>query len=419
MHKFAGRECSSGKVKQRSRARPAGPPVTDTRDQSTNLQRKVFQLLERGRRRDFAARAFDAFMIAVILVNVAATILGTSPAIAEAYGARLLLLDRVCVVIFVLEYVARLWTCVELPGTREVGDSQVWRRHYALTPMMLVDLASLLPFVLEVVFPGVAEIQLLRLVRFLKIARYTTALSSIGHVIAEVYRPLVACLVLFAALVIGVSAIMFALEGKLQPDQLGDMPSAMWWSVVFLTKLGQVSALPQTIAGKLFAVVFMLLGIGFIALPVGIIGRGFYDEIRRRDFVVTFAMVSRVPLFSSLDASTIAHLVSLLKARKFAAGNVIIHKGDAADTMFFIADGEVAISVNGGTRVLSEGDFFGEMALLSKGRRTATVTARRACDLLVLDRQDFESLISQSPELAKAVRDTADARMLDATNAET
>lgn len=388
--------------------------MADLLDPATNVRRRVFELLERGKRYDYASRAFDALMIVLILANVAATILCTSPAVAATHGHQLLIFDRICVAIFALEYAGRLWTSVELPGMREVGDMRRWRWRYALTPMMLVDLAAILPLVLELAFPAIAELALLRLVRFLKIARYTPALSSIGHVIAEVYRPLVACLVLFAALVIGVSAIMYALEGKLQPDQLGDMPSAMWWSVVFLTKLGQVSALPQTLAGKLFAVLFMLLGIGFIALPVGIIGRGFYDEIRRRDFVVTFAMVSRVPLFSTLDAATIAQLVSLLKARKIAAGNVIIHKGEAANAMFLIADGEVAISVNGRFRILQEGDFFGEMALLSKGLRTATVTARRACDLLVLDLQDFEGLMTRNPALAKAVRDTAEARRQDA-----
>ena len=392
--------------------------MTDRSDQAAKLRRRVFELLERGKRRDYASRAFDVVMIVLILANVLATIFATSPAVAAAHGGTILLVDRICVAIFALEYAGRLWTSVELPGMREVGDVRRWRWQYALTPMMLVDLAVLLPFVLELAIPGVADVTLLRLVQFLKIARYTPALSSIGRVIADVHRPLVACLVLFAALVMIVSAIMYVLEGALQPDQFGDMPRAMWWSVVFITKLGQVSALPQTLAGKLFAVLFMLLGIGFIALPVGIIGRGFYDEIRRRDFVVTFSMVSRVPLFSTLDAATIAKLVGMLKARKFAAGNVIIHKGDAADAMFFISDGEVEISVNERTRVLQDGDFFGEMALLSRGRRTATVTAHRACDLLVLDLQDFESLMSQSPALATAVRETAEARLRDANSAE-
>lgn len=380
------------------------------------MRRRVYELLERGKRHDYASRSFDAALIGLILANVVATILVTSPTITATYGRQLLFFDRICVAVFAVEYIARLWTAVELPGMQEAGDGRRWR--YALTPMMLVDLAALLPIVLEFAFPGIAEIVLFRLVRFLKIARYTPALSSIGRVIADVHRPLIACLVLFAALVMIVSAFMYVLEGALQPDQFGDMPRAMWWSVVFITKLGQVSALPQTLAGKLFAVLFMLLGIGFIALPVGIIGRGFYDEIRRRDFVVTFAMVARVPLFSTLDAATIAKLVSMLKARKFAAGNVVIQKDDAADAMFFITDGEVTITVNGHTRILQDGDFFGEMALLSRGRRTATVTARRACELLVLDVQDFESLMTQRPMLAKSVRETADARLQDAKTAQ-
>ena len=147
-------------------------------------------------------------------------------------------------------------------------------------------------------------------------------------------------------------------------------------------------------------------------------GVDFTTRFARRDFVVTFAMVARVPLFSTLDAATIAKLVSMLKARKFAAGNVVIQKDDAADAMFFITDGEVTITVNGHTRILQDGDFFGEMALLSRGRRTATVTARRACELLVLDVQDFESLMMQRPTLAKAVRETADARLRDAKTAQ-
>ena len=376
------------------------------------LRRRVFALLERGKRRDYASRGVDAAMIALILSNVVATILQTSPPFAALYGPQLVIFDRICVAVFALEYAARMWTAVELPAMHGTDNAGRWR--YALTPLMLIDLAALVPLALEWAFPSVSEIILLRLVRFLKIARYTPAMSSIGRVIAEVYRPLMACLVLFATLVLIVSASMYMLEGALQPQELGDMPRAMWWSVVFLTKLGQVGALPQTLAGKLLSVVFMLLGIGFIALPVGIIGRGFYDEIRRRDFVVTFAMVSRVPLFSMLDAATLAKLVSLLKARKFAAGNVIIHKGDPADAVYFIADGEVAIALEGRTRLLQDGDFFGEMALLSRGRRTATATARRSCDLLVLELRDFESLMAHNPVLAKVVRETAEARRKDA-----
>ena len=72
-----------------------------------------------------------------------------------------------------------------------------------------------------------------------------------------------------------------------------------------------------------------MLGIFCFALPVAIIGPGFYEEIRRRDFVVTFAMVAHVPLFARLDAASISDLVSILTARTVHTGTVIIRKGGA------------------------------------------------------------------------------------------
>jgi voltage-gated potassium channel len=382
------------------------------------IRRRAFEILERGRRRDLVSRAFDAVMVLLIVANVTATIIDTVPDIVRSYGRYLLVFDRICVLIFIAEYAARLWTAPEHPMFRHLVSRYPrlrLRLRFAAMPMMIIDLIGILPIFLELAFPTVTGLRLFRLVRFLKIARYSTALATIGHVIAGVRRPLVACVVLFTGLVIAAAAVMYGLEGKIQPDRLGDMPSAMWWAVVFLTKLGQTDVLPHTTLGKLFAVLFMLLGIGFIALPVGIIGRGFYDEIRRRDFVVTFGMVARVPLFSTLDANTIGQLVGLLKARKVAAGTVIMHKADEADAMYFIADGDVEISVNArNTRRLGDGDFFGEMALLSRGRRMATVTARRATDLLVLDAEDFDRLMEQNPALAQTVRKIAEARKIEA-----
>lgn len=377
-----------------------------------SIRRRTFGLLERGRRGDVYSRSLDALFIFLILADVLVTILQTKTSFVDVYGQNSQVLDRFCVVIFLCEYVARLWSAPEHPMFRGSKSAHP-RLRFALTPMMLIDLASLAAFVFEILFPATPEVRLFRLVRFLKIARYTPAITSIGHVLAEVRRPLLACLVLFGGLVISAATAMYLLEGKLQPRQLGDMPSAIWWALAFLTKLGQIDVLPQTVGGKFAAVIFMLLGIGFIALPVGIIGRGFYDEIRRRDFVVTFGMVARVPLFAALDASTITQLVSLLKARKVRDGSVVMHKGDAAESMYFIAEGSVTVSIDGATRVLNEGDFFGEMALLNRGRRTATVTARGSCELLMLDGEDFERLMQQKPHLADVIKATALARKFE------
>ena len=136
-----------------------------------------------------------------------------------------------------------------------------------------------------------------------------------------------------------------------------------------------------------------------LALPIAIIGRGFYEEIRCRDFVVTFALVAHVPLFARLDAPAISDLVGILMARAVPARTVIIRKGEPGDAMYFIASGMVEVEASGDKVRTQGGDFFGEMALLKRERRTVTVTAIRSTDLLVLDCDDFHRFIDRNPEM--------------------
>jgi hypothetical protein len=166
-----------------------------------------------------------------------------------------------------------------------------------------------------------------------------------------------------------------------QPDKLGDMPKAMWWAASMLAKIGGGDLVPPlTTLGRIIAAITVMLGIGCFALPVAIIGRGFYEEIRRRDFVVTFAMVARVPLFARLDAAAIVDLVAILRARTVPSGTTIIRKGERGNAMYMIASGRVEVESAIGKVVLEEGEFFGEMALLSREPRSATVTAVRATE---------------------------------------
>jgi voltage-gated potassium channel len=95
-------------------------------------------------------------------------------------------------------------------------------------------------------------------------------------------------------------------------------------------------------------------------------------------------MVARVPLFSTLDAVAVSEIASMLKARKVPRDAIILRKGDKGESMFFIGHGEVEVIVPDGSVSLREGDFFGEMAVLGKTRRTATVIARQPCELLAL-----------------------------------
>ena len=82
--------------------------------------------------------------------------------------------------------------------------------------------------------------------------------------------------------VLMMAATMQAVEGEIQPDRLGDMSKAMWWSAAMLAKIGGVELTPLTPLGRIIAAITVMLGIFCFALPVAIIGRGFYEEIRDR-----------------------------------------------------------------------------------------------------------------------------------------
>ena len=373
------------------------------------LRQRAFQILEHGRRRELTSRIVDWALILLILGNVVGAVAHTVPHIAAQHGANLQLFDRLCVAVFALEYVARVWTAPEHPLLRPFAPLAA-RLRFAATPLMVIDALALLPLVLEVLFPSAALLALTRLVRFLKLARYSPALATLGRLIASERRALLACVTIFTGVLLASAAAMYAVEGTLQPDKLGDMPKAIWWAASMLAKIGGGEITPITTLGSIIAAITVMLGIGCFALPVAIIGRGFYEEIRRRDFVVTFAMVARVPLFARLDAASIANLVAILRARTVPAGATIIRRGERGNAMYLIASGSVEVESSAGKVRLQEGDFFGEMALLSREPRSATVTALRSTDLLVLDADDFLRLVDRLPEIGVRVRAVAKER---------
>lgn len=377
------------------------------------LRERVFEILERGRR-GTASQVFDFVIVGLILASVTTSVLGTVESIHAAYGDLLGAFDRFCVAIFVAEYLARLWVAPEHPLMAERSAASA-RLCHAATPMMIVDLIAIAPFFIElVVGVDLAAIRVLRIVRFYRLARYAPAIGTIGRVFAAEWRALVGSAVVFAGLLLLSAVALFLAERHAQPEAFGDIPSAMWWAVTTLSTVGYGDVTPLTVVGKLLGGLVMIMGLLFFALPVGILATAFQEEIRRRDFVVSFAMVARVPLFSRLEAPVIARLAGQLSARKFAAGAIIVSKGEVADAMFFIASGEVEVELPDTPVRLGEGDFFGEIALVEHDAlRTATVVALRAADLLVLSAPDFRRLMSHHPELDRALRETAAQRLAD------
>jgi voltage-gated potassium channel len=235
--------------------------------------------------------------------------------------------------------------------------------------------------------------------------------SLFAAVIRNERRPLLGALVVLLVLLVVESAVMYALERDAQPQAFASIPHAMWWAIVTIASVGYGDVTPVTPVGRIFAGGVMLIGIAMFAVPAGILASGFASEIRKRDFVVTWHTVAKVPLFAGLDAARIAEIAHLLKREIVPAKYAIVRRGEPADAMFFIMDGEVEVDIQPHPRRMGRGDYFGEIALLADTVRTATVTAVTECQLLTLDVADFRRLLAAHPDLEAAVRRVASQRM--------
>jgi voltage-gated potassium channel len=249
-----------------------------------------------------------------------------------------------------------------------------------------------------------------RMVRFFKIARYSPAMRSLLDVLYRERRALFGCLVITLGTAMVAAALMHLAEGKIQPEKLGSIPDALWWAIVTVGTIGYGDVVPVTALGKLIATGTIFLGLILMALPIGIIATAFSEQIHRRDFIVTWGMIAKVPLFAELTAGEIADIMELLRAHLAEPGEVIIREGDHAHSMYFIAAGEVEVAIGKKKVRLGEGHFFGEVAVLRKARRSGTATAITRTNLLALSASDLHALMKRDKRIATRVKDVVEKR---------
>jgi voltage-gated potassium channel len=296
-------------------------------------------------------------------------------------------------------------------------DRSAWRARldWAMRPQSLVDLAAVAPFYLSLLTTtDLRSLIVIRLLRFFKLARYSPGLTSLADAIYAERRALMACGVILFGLVLIVASAMHFAEQDAQPDKLGTIPDAMYWAFVTLATVGYGDVVPITPLGKAIAAATAVLGIVMLALPVGILASAFADEIRQRDFVVTWTMVARVPIFAGLNAGELANITRFLHARSCQPGETVVRRGEPAHSMYFIASGVVEVDLPDHPVRLGAGDFFGEMAVLKGTERSATVTAVTQARLLVLEAGDLKYLMDQTPTMGRHIREIADARSQEA-----
>lgn len=247
-----------------------------------SLKERIWEIVEVAEPGDRASRAFDVFILTLIFLNVLAVIAGTVDSIDAALGVLLRGFEVVSVLIFTLEYALRVWSCtVDSRYMGPVGG----RLRFIASGLALVDLAAILPFYLPFLGLDLRFLRVLRLIRIVRIAkvgRYYSSLNLIRDTVRARKEELVLSVAIMVLLLVVSASVMYYAEHEVQPAAFPSIPASLWWAVVTLTTVGYGDAFPITTLGKLLASLIAILGIGMFALPTGILGAGFVEEIRKR-----------------------------------------------------------------------------------------------------------------------------------------
>jgi len=375
---------------------------------SRGLRHRFYVILDAGNMAGNLGALYEIALSLLIVANVLAVTLASVPSFYDAYSEIFDGFEIFSVAVFTIEYLARLWAAPEDPRFAHLSSSAA-RLRYAMHPMMIVDLLAFAPAYVALFMPHVdlRMLRLFRLLRLLKIARYSPALTTFSHVIVSERRALLGTLLLLLCVMCFSAEAMLLIEGSIQPKLFGTLPDSMWWAIETLTTVGYGDAIPVTALGKFVAAATMILGLGLFALPVGIVVTSFVDQIHRRDFVVTWSMLSRLPLFAELGVDAMGDILTALRSQAVSAGAQIAVAGENAEAMYFILTGEAEAGDQDNRKRLGPGDYFGQDELLQGRPHQANVRARRHSRLLVLDAEDFNVLLAKHPKLKARVQNAA------------
>ena len=245
------------------------------------LQRRTFEALEVAAPGDSLSRALDIFLVTLIGLNVVAMVVGTVPAIDARFRGQLAVFEIASVVVFTGEYLARLWSARADPRFSGSGG----RMRFAGSPMAIIDLLAVLPFWLPFVGVDLRVLRVLRLFRIFRIAKLTRYSAAL-QVLADVARARRVELALAASMggmvLLVASTLMYFAEHEVQPEAFSSIPAAMWWAVATLTTVGYGDVVPVTVLGRLLGASIAVAGIGMFALPTGILGAAFTEELQAR-----------------------------------------------------------------------------------------------------------------------------------------
>lgn len=246
--------------------------------EKTMLKKRIFHIMQIGDKRDLISKFFDYFIVFAIFLNLGVVIYDTFDS-SIAYKTILDTIELVTLIIFVIEYILRLWTADLLYPEESRGRAVA---HFIFSFYGLVDLFTFLPYFVPFMFPsGIVAFRMLRVIRIFrlfKINQQYDAFNVIIDVLSEKKNQIFSSVCMIFVMMIAASLCMYSLEHEAQPDVFSNAFSGLWWSVSTILTVGYGDIYPVTTAGQIMAILLAFLGVGLVAIPTGIISAGFVEQ---------------------------------------------------------------------------------------------------------------------------------------------
>jgi len=249
-----------------------------------SLRNRVYQVIGSTKSAGRLSRMFNTFIVTLILLNVAAMVLESVQALHARLPQLFLAFEWFSVAVFSVEYVLRIWTCVEEPAYRQPMRG---RLRFIVSPLAVVDLLAVLPFYLPFLAVDLRVLRMFRLLRIMrlmrvaKLARYSESLQMLMRVLKAKREQLISAVSILLIMLVVAATLAFYAENRAQPKAFSSIPAAMWWAAVTLTTVGYGDIYPITILGKIIGALIAMLGIGMFALPTAILGAGFLEDLEQ------------------------------------------------------------------------------------------------------------------------------------------